>query len=99
MLEPVLRHFMKKCWSHLAHVTILDPKNFQNFVLIFLILLFIVQMFLSRAPRVSKDHENWVAPYACKHIGPQKISDFFEDFFKTRMYCSLDGFVAVKPGP
>ena len=45
LLEPVRCHFMTKFWSDLAHVSILDPKQFQNF-LIFLNLLFIRQIFL-----------------------------------------------------
>ena len=35
LLEPVRCHFMTKFWSDLAHVSILDPKQFQIFLIFF----------------------------------------------------------------
>ena len=43
-------------------------------------------VFLPRAPRVLKEPESLFPSCACKHIRPQKISDFFEVFFSNLLF-------------
>ena len=90
--EPVRSHLRTKFSSHLAHLSILDPKKFHNFLILFWFFriyyssgryfCFLFATSSSRAERAW----NFFASCACKHIRPQKISDFFEVFFSNLLF-------------
>ena len=57
-----------------------------------------ILFYFSPAPRVSKEHEKLVAPCACKHIGPQKISEFLKFiYYLFQIYCSCKTICTLEP--